>query len=707
MYTARVVKPKLSLSISAAQNVPRPSLSLKSPSALPRTPVSPISAASPTSKRFSSLQVPNYAYTNSCSSKSILKKQSSSRAGTVDKRIQFKGTPTVHCVTPIENPDEYYGKHMKMSREERRWTVRHNGSDQVLLNDSGSTSCNDATPYTPVLLLDQFTEHLALLTIDVLKLRIETTEGRINVSVQPSQDGSVDDYAASRFLLAQNSSVSFIWADWGLCKYNSNYPQPYMRDSNSKIPALASAQPIPVGLLAPFKGFSGPCASDLFRPCHRSSALNAGRCLASRRGLLTLAIETSCDDTSVAIVEKTKKDSGSTAKIHFLENVMADTRAHRGIHPIIALESHQANLAKLLQKALNYLPGSKTGDGLKLADGTCRRLPDFISATRGPGMRSNLSVGLDTGKALSVAWQIPMVGVHHMQAHLLTPRLVSCLENELKADPSAPPEFPFLSILASGGHTTLVHSEGLTEHRILANSDDIAIGEALDKSARDILPDSLLQEAKSTMYGKNLEQFVFPNGKADFADYSPPETRGEEIAKRISDWGWYLTTPFANTRHMQFSFASISSTVGRIIQSNGTNIKISNAERVDLGRETMRVCFEHLASRTVIALETLRPHNNGKNDINTLVVSGGVAANQFLMKVLTSFLEVRGFGHIKIVAPPPYLCTDNAAMIGWAGIEMFEAGFRSDLSCRPLRTWTLDSQADDGGILGPGGWIKL
>ncbi|KAJ5796761.1 uncharacterized protein N7518_005301 [Penicillium psychrosexuale] len=583
MYTARVVKPKLSLSISAAQNVSRPSLSLKSPSALPRTPVSPISAASPTSKRFSSLQVPNYAYTNSCSSKSILKKQSSSRAGTVDKRIQFKGTPTVHCVTPIENPDEYYGKHMKMSREERRWTVRQ----------------------------------------------------------------------------------------------------------------------------APFKGFSGPCASDLFRPCHRSSALNAGRCLTSRRGLLTLAIETSCDDTSVAIVEKTKKDSWSTAKIHFLENVMADTRAHRGIHPIIALESHQDNLAKLLQKALNYLPESKTVDGLKLADGTCRRLPDFISATRGPGMRSNLSVGLDTGKALSVAWQIPMVGVHHMQAHLLTPRLVSCLENELKADPSAPPKFPFLSILASGGHTTLVHSEGLTEHRILANSDDIAIGEALDKSARDILPDSLLQEAKSTMYGKNLEQFVFPNGKADFADYSPPESRGEEIAKRISDWGWYLTTPFANTRLMQFSFASISGMVGRIIQSNGTNIKISHAERVDLGRETMRVCFEHLASRTVIALETLRPHNNGQNDINTLVVSGGVAANQFLMKVLTSFLEVRGFGHIKIVAPPPYLCTDNAAMIGWAGIEMFEAGFRSDLSCRPLRTWTLDSQADDGGILGPGGWIKV
>ncbi|KAJ5164800.1 uncharacterized protein N7500_006630 [Penicillium coprophilum] len=448
----------------------------------------------------------------------------------------------------------------------------------------------------------------------------------------------------------------------------------------------------------------------LLRPAatFRRSALNANRCLTSRRGLLTLAIETSCDDTSVAIVEKTKKHSRSAAKIHFLENVTADTRAHRGIHPIIALESHQDNLATLVQKALNSLPESKTGDGLKLADGTRRRLPDFISATRGPGMRSNLSVGLDTGKALSVAWQIPMIGVHHMQAHLLTPGLVSCLENESKPEdaPAMTPEFPFLSILVSGGHTTLVHSKGLTDHSILATSEDIAIGEALDKSARDILPDTLLQEAKSTMYGKSLEQFVFPNGKADFADYTPPETRGEEINKRVSDWGWYLTTPFANTRTMQFSFSSIASMVGKIVQSNDTNLKMSHSERVDLGREAMRVCFEHLASRTVIALETLRPHNNGKNDIKTLVVSGGVAANQFLMKVLTSFLEVRGFGNIKIIAPPPYLCTDNAAMIGWAGIEMFEAGFRSELSCRPLRKWTLDPKADDGGILGPGGWTQ-
>lgn len=318
-------------------------------------------------------------------------------------------------------------------------------------------------------------------------------------------------------------------------------------------------------------------------------------------------------------------------------------------------------------------------------------------------MRSNLSVGLDTGKALSVAWQVPMVGVHHMQAHLLTPRLVSCLEKNNGSSDVPSPRFPFFSLLVSGGHSILVHSKSLTDHKIMASSDDIAIGETLDKSAREILPQSILQEAKSTMYGKALEQFVFPNGKADFADYRPPMNRGEEVVKRQSRWGWSLTTPFANTRALQLSFSSVSSMVNKIVK--GKNGCLSDEERVDLGRETMRVSFEHLASRAIIALEALRLRNQDEEEIKTLVVSGGVAANQFLMEVLRSFLDVRGFGHINIVAPPVYLCTDNAAMIGWAGIEMFEAGWQTALSCRALRKWTLDPQAEDGGVLGPNGWI--
>ena len=220
----------------------------------------------------------------------------------------------------------------------------------------------------------------------------------------------------------------------------------------------------------------------------------------------------------------------------------------------------------------------------------------------------------------------------------------------------------------------------------------------------------MLQDAKNTMYGKMLEQFAFPNGPADYADYRPPMTRGEEVVKRKTPWGWSLTTPFANTRYLQFSFSSIASAVSKLVslQEKGGQNGMSHDERVMLAREAMRICFEHLASRTVIALEALRhAAKNPDEDVKALVVSGGVAANKFLMTVLRSFLEVRGFGHIDILAPPAYLCTDNAAMIGWAGIEMFEANWRSDLSCRALRKWSLDPSADDGGVLGPTGWRQV
>ncbi|EAW11933.1 N(6)-L-threonylcarbamoyladenine synthase family protein [Aspergillus clavatus NRRL 1] len=440
-----------------------------------------------------------------------------------------------------------------------------------------------------------------------------------------------------------------------------------------------------------------------------------------RRGLLTLAIETSCDDTSVAIVEKDSSTHINSTKVHFLESITADTREYRGIHPLLALESHQENLAKLVNKALKHLPAATETDSggprsITLADGSRRRKPDFISTTRGPGMRSNLFVGLDTGKGLSVAWQIPFVGVHHMQAHLLTPRLVSSLSraqtdsHDTASNLPTTPEFPFLSILVSGGHSILVKSSSITDHEILASSVDTAIGDALDKSAREILPTTLLNEAKTTMYGKMLEQFAFPNGSFDYADYSPPKTRGEELVKRESPWGWSLTAPFANTRELRFGFSSIATTVTKVMGSKEKGGQsMSHEERVALAREAMRVSFEHLASRTVMALEGLRQQAEkaGEQEIKTLVVSGGVAANRFLMTVLRSFLDIRGFANVDIVAPPPYLCTDNAAMIGWAGIEMFEAGWRTDLGSRALRKWTLDPRAEDGGILGPTGWERL
>jgi N6-L-threonylcarbamoyladenine synthase len=141
-----------------------------------------------------------------------------------------------------------------------------------------------------------------------------------------------------------------------------------------------------------------------------------------RRRLMTLAIETSCDDTGVAIVEKTVENGRPAATLHFHKKVTANNAEYKGVHPLISLQSHQENLGFLVSEAISHLP-RKTIDGStapkdgdmpenqheNTTDITTRRLPDFISVTRGPGMRSNLFTGLDTAKGLAVAWQVLIV----------------------------------------------------------------------------------------------------------------------------------------------------------------------------------------------------------------------------------------------------------------------------------------------------------
>jgi N6-L-threonylcarbamoyladenine synthase len=138
----------------------------------------------------------------------------------------------------------------------------------------------------------------------------------------------------------------------------------------------------------------------------------------SRRRLMTIAIETSCDDTSVAILEKTTEHGRHIARLHFHKKVTSNNAEYLGVHPLVSLRSHQENLANLVYEAIGHLPPQKTShvvidqgelegkvhDDAELV--TNRRLPDFISVTRGPGMRSNLFTGLDTAKGLAVAWQV-------------------------------------------------------------------------------------------------------------------------------------------------------------------------------------------------------------------------------------------------------------------------------------------------------------
>ncbi|RKF77685.1 tRNA N6-adenosine threonylcarbamoyltransferase, mitochondrial [Golovinomyces cichoracearum] len=427
------------------------------------------------------------------------------------------------------------------------------------------------------------------------------------------------------------------------------------------------------------------------------------------RGLLTVAIETSCDDTSVAVLEKNSKNS---AKLHFNSKITSDNRSYGGIHPINAHESHQKNLAILLHNAMERLPiceTAKNGQTNVIAvGGKLVRKPDFVTVTRGPGMRANLITGVDTAKGLAVAWQVPLVGVNHIQAHALTPRLVSSLNTSDVAidkgeEPS--PTFPFLSLLVSGGHTILVHSRSIWDHEILAETSDIALGDMLDKSARAILPISRISSSSDVVYGRLLEEFVFPLHSSEHK-YTP--LKASMIARDgIKDgFKWKITPPFLNPgpegaqKHCkELSFSGIGGKARSIMQ-NFPDMSVN--ERRCLGKTVMTVAFEHLGSRVLSALK----HADLKQ-IKTLVVSGGVASNKFLRTVLRHLLDSRGFQSIHLDIPPPELCTDNAAMIAWTGMEMFEAGFSSQLSAIALKQWTIDSSCKDGGILGVNGWQKF
>ncbi|KAI1503662.1 hypothetical protein F5X99DRAFT_374096 [Biscogniauxia marginata] len=423
-------------------------------------------------------------------------------------------------------------------------------------------------------------------------------------------------------------------------------------------------------------------------------------------------------------------------------------------------------------------------------------------------MLSNLATGLNTAKGLAVAWGVPLMAVNHMQAHALTPRLVSALERGRGSDDGngdngndvapaqkgkeegeeeengsergreevvAPaPAFPFLSLLVSGGHTMLVRSRALADHAVLAEALNIAVGDMLDKCARLIVPAEMLHggdgdgatsstttTATTTMYGPALEKFAFPSvGESDddnndddyYYDYTPPAKRADEIRPFDSGLGWTLTPPLAGMGPaMAFDFAGINGQVQRAISDRG-GPAMPLAERRLLARETMRLVFEHLATRVLFALDgsgraaKLKPRRGTatgagnreqeekkkkeaetltittrearddeeeeegeqeEEEIRTLVLAGGVASNRFLRHVVRAMLDARGHACVRLECPPPALCTDNAAMVAWAGVEMYEAGWRSGLDVLAVRKWGLDPAGEDGGILGAPGWEKV
>jgi N6-L-threonylcarbamoyladenine synthase len=261
----------------------------------------------------------------------------------------------------------------------------------------------------------------------------------------------------------------------------------------------------------------------------------------------------------------------------------------------------------------------------------------------------------------------------------------------------------------------LLHSTALTEHAILASTMDTAIGEALDKIGRMVLPAHRLAEITDTAYAKHLTQYAFKDA-AEYSAYELPKKRGDEIRKKPNKFGWAVQSPFAETKELAFSFSGIASRIQALFEERQAAVEggVSDEERILFARTALGTAFEHLASRTIIAIErVIEEHTDSphllirKPKLRTLVVSGGVAANDFLRHVLREMLNSRGLDLIEIVSPPVQLCTDNAAMIGWCGIEMYEEGWRSSLAVDPLRTWSMDTDGDgNSGIISVSGWTK-
>jgi N6-L-threonylcarbamoyladenine synthase len=262
---------------------------------------------------------------------------------------------------------------------------------------------------------------------------------------------------------------------------------------------------------------------------------------------------------------------------------------------------------------------------------------DAVAATAGPGLIGGVMVGLVTAKALAMASDRPLLAINHLEGHALSPRL---------ADPGL--EFPYALLLVSGGHCQLLRVEGVGRYRRFATTIDDALGEAFDKTAK-------------------ILGLGFPGGPAV-----------ERLAAEGDPRAVPLPRPLFGSAEPHFSFAGLKSAVMRAKDS----ARHANA---DIAASFQRAAIDCILDRTGRALERM-------GEVSALVVAGGVAANASVRAALEGLAADRG---LRFVAPPQALCTDNAAMIAWAGLERMAAGLPADpldIAARPR--WPLDPDAE-------------
>jgi N6-L-threonylcarbamoyladenine synthase len=330
---------------------------------------------------------------------------------------------------------------------------------------------------------------------------------------------------------------------------------------------------------------------------------------------LILGLESSCDETAVALVTSDRR-----ILAHKVAGQEAAHRPYGGVVPEIAARAHVEVLGPLVEAVL-------VEAGIELDQ------VDAVAATAGPGLIGGVMVGLVTGKALALASGKPLIAVNHLEGHGLSPRL---------SDPDL--AFPYLLLLVSGGHCQLLLVEGVGAYRRLATTIDDAAGEAFDKTAK-------------------LLGLGFPGGPAV-----------EKAAAQGDPRAVPLPRPLVGSAEPHFSFAGLKSAVARVVGQYGAE---------DIAASFQQAVVDCLVDRTRRALQSV--------DVTALVVAGGVAANTSIRAALESLAGARG---LRFVAPPLWLCTDNAAMIAWAGAERFALGLTDPLDFPARPRWPLDPGAE-------------
>ena len=345
--------------------------------------------------------------------------------------------------------------------------------------------------------------------------------------------------------------------------------------------------------------------------------------------LVMLGIETSCDETAAALVRREASGKGI-----ILANVVRSQLALHaefgGVVPEIAARAHVELLDVLIAEAL-----TEARLGFDDVDG--------VAATAGPGLIGGLIVGVITGKAIALARGLPFIAVNHLEAHALTPGLTHGLR------------FPYLLLLVSGGHTQLLIAKDVGQYTRLGTTLDDALGEAFDKAAK-------------------LLGLDYPGGPAV-----------EEAAKR-GRATIALPRPMHGRPEPHFSLAGLKTALRHEAMKRAP---ISDQDVADLCASFQEAAADVVSDRTRRAME-LYADALGNDAQRALVVAGGVAANQRLRAALTEVAAEQGF---TLILPPPDLCTDNAAMVAWAGAERLARGLVADLTAPSRARWPLDPDA--------------